>query len=142
MPWKNWPTRRRTPGSTERRALSLVETVIATSMVAVAILAVLALCPTSKAVSRQAEVRLAADNLAQALLEERRLLRLAQLQPRGSTPLPPVSGPGSVELAPFLEVRATGPGLRAREIRVTVRWTAFGREGSLTHATVLTPLHR
>ncbi len=142
MAWKNWLTRRRTPGSTDRRALTLVETVISTSLVAIAIVAVLALCPTSKAVSRQAEVRLAADNLAQALLEDRRLLRLAQLEPGGPTPLARVPGPATVEFTPFLEVRAAGAGLRGREIRITVRWTAFGREGSVTHSTVVTPLHR
>lgn len=125
-----------------KRGLTLIETVVAATMLSLALLAIMTIIPSTNAIARQAEIRLQADNLAQSLLEKQRLRPFADLAPQPPTDLAVVKLQSFPDLQPSLEIRSAGAGGRAREIRVAVRWVAFNRPSQLTRATVVTAMRR
>lgn len=125
-----------------RRGMSLIEVVLSATLLSLALMAILTLLPSANMVGRQAEIRMQADHLAQTLLERRRLLPFAQLVPQPPTLLAVVKRSDLPDMQPIVEIVATGAGNHAREIRVTVTWKAFHRDGSLTRASVVTSLLR
>lgn len=116
-----------------RSGLSLLETILATAMVAGVALLLLNLHPILALSVVQAEQHLAADEIAQSVLDRTRSGRFSDLEP-GAHLLDPVVV-GSVAYRPRLEVFQPA-GTRSdllRGLRVTVRWTGPRGPRETTH---------
>lgn len=110
-----------------RRGVSLVEVIVAVTLLALVGVFVLNLLPTSALAVRQAEHRIAAVQLSQSLLAEAALGPYDALA-LGEQDLPPVPLDDQVVLKPVRQVMAvTGPHAEdpahVRRVRIVVRWT-------------------
>lgn len=110
-----------------RRGASLVEVIVAVTLLALVGVVVLNLLPTSALAVRQAEHRIAAVQLCQSLLAEAALGPYDALA-LGEQVLPPVTLDDQVVLKPVRRVMAvTGPHAEdpahVRRVRIEVRWT-------------------
>lgn len=102
-----------------RRGVTLIESMIALSLLSVLLVVVLNLFPTSMRAIRQTEERQAATDLACSLLEKQAARPFTEL-----TPAPPVELPAEGDFRPTLEVFRVPDSQEdfLRGLRVTVRW--------------------
>ncbi len=120
------------------RGVSLIESVVGASILALAAAVILSLLPSSFLSVRRSERQLQAGALAQSLLEQQKLVYFPDL---ASNPnLPQKTLDDGVELKPALSV--TGAGAGAKRVRVTVNWRERDRDFSVFRETVLAKLPR
>lgn len=110
-----------------RRGVSLVEVIVAVSLLSLVGVFVLNILPTSALAVRQAEHRVAAVQLCQSLLAEAALEPFDSLA-MGEQALPPLTLDDQVVLKPVRQVMAVaGPQPedpdQVRRVRIVVRWT-------------------
>lgn len=119
------------------RGLTLVETIVATSLLALVLLALLNLLPASLASMRRAEHQLRAEQIAQEHLEKVRELPFEKLALGPFNPAPAVETAGGVRFTPALEIYAlpgSDPNL-LRRLRVSVTWEFQGRHHQMSQET-------
>lgn len=120
------------------RGVSLVESVVGATILALAAAVILSLLPSSFLSVRRSERQLQAGALAQSLLEQQKLVYFPDLV---SVPtLPSKTLEDGVELKPTLSV--TGAGAGAKRVRVTVNWKERSRDFSVFRETVLAKMDR
>lgn len=115
-----------------RGGFSLLEAILAITTLAVVLILVFNLFPTSLWAMRKAEHRMQADTMARTLLNEYRAMpfsRLTELTLEPPQALPPQRGAGEVDFYPVIEVRRVGdtPPERLVELRVTIDWSSRGQ---------------
>lgn len=127
-----------------RRGVSLIETIVGASILALVMLSVLAVMTMANRATLKAEYRAKATALSENLLEEMRHRPYADLVPGGPTPL--TFDPDEWNL-PNVGANATitevaGFDGRLKEIVLVVTWTEFGRPNDLTQTLRLSALRR
>lgn len=108
---------------------------MAVTLLAVVLLAVLGVFPTSWAALHKAQSRLEADALASSLLEEQRERPWAELKAPHLTTLDPVGA-----FYPVIKTEQLAPDLK--EVAVTVIWEHQGVRQQTVHSVVLVNLPR
>lgn len=126
------------------RGISLIETIVGASILALVMLAVLAIMAMSNRSTLKAEYRAKATALSENLMEEMRHRPYAELVAGGPAPL--TVDPANWNL-PNVSAEATitevaGFDGRLKEVRITVNWTEFGRPNSFFQTTRLSALRR
>jgi len=119
------------------RGLTLVETIVATSLLALVLLALLNLLPASLASMRRAEHQLRAEQIAQEHLEKVRELPFEKLTLGLLNPAPAAETASGVSFTPAVEIYAlpgSDPDL-LRRVRVKVSWEFRGRHHQLSQET-------
>jgi Tfp pilus assembly protein PilV len=112
------------------QGLSLGETIIASCLLGLVILAVFNLFPASLFAMRQAEQQIRADQLAQEILETTRQKPFEQLAVGRPDPQPGAEEAAGVRFTPTLQiyqVAGADPDLLLR-LRVSVDWKFRGRD--------------
>lgn len=127
-----------------RRGISLIETIVGASILALVMLSVLAIMTMANRASVKAEYRAKATALSENLLEEMRHRPYAELAPGGPSPV--AFNPDEWDV-PNLGATATiseVPGFdgRLKEIVLVVNWTEFGRPGELIQTVRLSSMRR
>jgi len=120
------------------KGVSLVESVIGASILALAAAVILSLLPSSFLSVRRSERQLQAGALAQSWLEQQKLVYFPDLQSVAALPTKTLED--GVVLRPALSV--TGAGSGAKRVRVTVAWVERERNFSVFRETVLARLPR
>lgn len=126
--------------------MTLIETVVAITLLAMATIVAVASLPTTTMLSNKGRNRVAASQLAQSILEEQRARRWSEL------PLPPADVPlgtsllagSGIEFTRFLRVEAV-PGYDVSELRrciVTITWRERGTTQTVEHEATLLHLAR
>lgn len=117
-----------------RRGISLLEVVFSLFLVALVILVLTNLFPTSALAVRRAENRVQADLLAEAITAEQASRPFEELVVSPERDLGPAQREG-VRLLPSLEVFQPPESQpeHLRGLRVTVRWTERGAVRSVVH---------
>lgn len=127
------------------RGFSLIETVVSASLLAMVLLVIVSTLPSVYLVQNRGRYRLAAHQLAQSLLEERRALPFTALNVNSVTPLDPRIIDGTtIQLKPTLEVKAVSGHQPAHllDVRVTVTWEFQSKTESVVHELRLLNLRR
>ena len=124
-----------------KRAFTLIETMVAMAILSVLMLALLGLAATSRHTSRQAENRLAADTIAQNLLEEARHRGFSALEPT-TVELLEVDSEWGLPGATARQVVEKVPGYGGHliEVEITVTWPERGRERTSTRSLLVSSL--
>ena len=134
------PGRRRTPG-VKRRGLTLVESVVAATVLGLTAIFLLTLLPSGLLSLRRANQRTQAATVADSVLAEYRLKDLASL-PLGAQPgLTPVAVEG-VEYRRALAVETVAGLPQARLLRAEVRFTNADRERTVTRQLIVSLMPR
>jgi prepilin-type N-terminal cleavage/methylation domain-containing protein len=121
-----------------RKGFTLVETVFSLSLIALVIMMVFNLFPSSSMAVHRSKQELHAASLAQARLEELRSQPFPQLLP-GASPLPVVELDG-VKYARRQEIARKND--RLTDLKVTVTWTDGRRDHTLTQEAYVARLPR
>ena len=124
------------------RGLTLIETVIAFTLLLLLILFVFSLAPGSLLSLTRAHHQIAASNLAQSILEEQRNRSLADLAPHADAAEPIYKLEDGLELNPFVRVSSTGVPSACRVVRVTVRWKERDVNCETFRESVVTKIYR
>lgn len=116
----------------KRSGLTLVETILALSLLSVLLILLLNLFPTSLRAVRQSEQRLLATGLARSLLEEQTARPFASLTP-GPLPALPERTLEKTSFQPALEIfqPPDSDPRYLRGIRATVSWLEGGRDNEV-----------
>lgn len=126
------------------RGLTLGETIIASCLLGLVMLAVFNLFPASLFAMRQAEQQIRADQLAQEILETTRHKPFEQLSVGRPDPGPAPEEAAGVRFTPTLEiyqVAGADPDLILR-LRVSVQWKFRGRDLRVSQETYRTHVRR
>ncbi|MEW6278658.1 MAG: hypothetical protein AB1758_08565 [Candidatus Eremiobacterota bacterium] len=113
---------------------SIIEAILSISLLALLIMLLFNLYPTSLLGIRRAEHRLLADNLARSLVERERARPFADLTPLPPTNQPSFTNEDGVIFQPVLEIRPVGVSGVTTEVRAMVTWKVQGRTQQVTHA--------
>lgn len=129
-------------GVRRTQGFSLIEVIVALTLLAVVINLLFNLFPTSILGLRQAEHQIAADSLARSLIETQRAQPFSQMVPLPPTDMDPVPGPGGVVFQPTLEILDVGTSGNTREVRVVVSWQVQNKSREVTHAVYVSKIRR
>lgn len=129
---------------TRSRGLTLGETIIASCLLGLVMLAVFNLFPASLFAMRQAEQQIRADQLAQEILETTRQKPFEQLIVGRPDPQPAPEEAAGVRFTPTLEIYqvAGADPDRIVRLRVSVQWKFRGRDLRVSQETYRTHVRR
>ncbi|MBI3929335.1 MAG: hypothetical protein HY319_27560 [Armatimonadetes bacterium] len=126
-----------------QRGSTLLETIMALALLALVVMLLANLYPTSVLGARQAEDRVEADLLAQSLLSEQMSRPFDELVVGTATDLDPVSSRGTHYQNRLEVFQAGGRGTDyLKGLRITVRWTHGEQEREVVHEVWLADLPR